>query len=110
MPTVDGPLEEGPFLAAAKSASTPQSRLTVVSGRTLSRQLPKSSQAVTTLLGSGVPLLLLVVGGVTWQVVGRALAPVEAMRTQVDAISTRDLDRRVPTSSGTDEVARLERR
>ncbi|MDQ3660028.1 MAG: HAMP domain-containing histidine kinase [Actinomycetota bacterium] len=105
-PTVDRPLEDGPFLAVAKPASTPRGLLTVVVGKTL-EPVTESSEAVTTLLGSGVPLLLLVVGAVTWHVVGRALAPVEAMRTQVDAISITHLDRRVPTSSGTDEVARL---
>ncbi|MDQ3767068.1 MAG: HAMP domain-containing histidine kinase [Actinomycetota bacterium] len=102
----DRPLEDGPWLAVARSASTSRGSLTVVSGRTL-ETVTESTQAVTALLGSGVPLLLLVVGAVTWHVVGRALAPVEAMRTQVNAISTSDLDRRVPTSSGTDEIARL---
>lgn len=105
VPNAD-PLEDGPFLAVARSASTSRGSLTVVSGRTL-ETVTESTQAVTALLGSGVPLLLLVVGAVTWHVVGRALAPVEAMRTQVNAISTSDLDRRVPTSSGTDEIARL---
>ena len=36
------------------------------------------------LLLVGVPLLLLVVGGTTWAVVGRALAPVERIRREVD--------------------------
>ncbi len=106
VPAGAGSLEEGPFLAVGRSASTPEGSVTVVSGRTL-ETVTESLGAVTSLLAVGAPLLLLVLGAVTWHVVGRALAPVEAMRAEVDAISTRDLDRRVPTSSGTDEVARL---
>jgi signal transduction histidine kinase len=41
--------------------------------------------------------------------VGRALAPVEAIRLTVADISATDLDRRVPEPSGGDEIARLAR-
>ncbi len=44
---------------------------------------------------------------VTWRVVGRALAPVEAIREEVEAISTEQLHRRVPDPPGDDEIARL---
>jgi signal transduction histidine kinase len=54
-----------------------------------------------------LPVLLLVVGGTTWQVAGRALAPVEAMRREVDEISSARLHRRVPLPAGDDEIARL---
>ena len=99
-------LEGGSFLAVAKQASTPRGALTVVSGRSL-EPVTESTRTVTTLLAAGVPLLLLIVAVVTWRVVGRALAPVEAMRAEVDAISSRELDRRVGTPSGRDEIARL---
>lgn len=39
--------------------------------------------------------------------VGRALAPVDSMRAEVEAISSRELHRRVPDPPGKDEVARL---
>jgi signal transduction histidine kinase len=58
-------------------------------------------------LAVGLPVLLLIVGAVTWWVVGRALAPVEAMRSEVERISTADLHRRVPVPAGRDEIARL---
>jgi signal transduction histidine kinase len=54
-----------------------------------------------------MPILLLVFGLVTWFVVGRALAPVEAIREEVDAISSSRLDRRVSDPPGHDEIARL---
>jgi signal transduction histidine kinase len=61
------------------------------------------------LLAIGVPLLLMVVAGTTWFVVGRALAPVEAIRAEVDAISATALHRRVPDPLADDEIGRLAR-
>jgi signal transduction histidine kinase len=54
-----------------------------------------------------LPLLLSIVGAVTWRIVGRALAPVDAMRREVDSITAGELDRRVPDPPGDDEIARL---
>jgi signal transduction histidine kinase len=57
----------------------------------------------------GVPILLLFVATTTRQMVGHALAPVEAIRTEVVRISDGDLGRRVPVTTSDDEVARLAR-
>ncbi len=100
------PFEDDPFLAVATSAATPRGQLTVIAGRTL-ETVTESSRAVVGLLAAGIPLLLVVVGAVTWRVIGRALAPVEAMRAEVEAISSRELYRRVPDPPGKDEIARL---
>jgi len=56
-----------------------------------------------------LPLLLLVVAGTTWRVVGRALAPVDAIRHEVEEISGTELHRRVPQPPGNDEIGRLAR-
>ncbi|MGW1723336.1 sensor histidine kinase [Streptomyces sp. NPDC002306] len=57
---------------------------------------------------AGLPLVLLVVGGVTWLVTRRALAPVEGIRREMAAITaSEDLSRRVPEPASHDEVARL---
>src|SRR5215218_4876231 len=61
------------------------------------------------LLAVGLPLLLAVVAATTWTVVGRALAPVEAIRAEVDAISAAALHRRVPDPPADDEIGRLAR-
>jgi signal transduction histidine kinase len=98
--------EDDPFLAVATSAESPQGSFTVIVGRTL-ENVVESGQAVTGLLTAGVPLLMVVVGGVAWRVVGRALAPVEAIRAEVEAISSKELHRRVPDPPGKDEIARL---
>jgi signal transduction histidine kinase len=79
---------------------------TVLVGRELDPPA-ESVRTATSALAVGVPLLLVVVGVTTWLVVGRALAPVEAIRAEVDEIGGSELDRRVPEPGGGDEVARL---
>jgi signal transduction histidine kinase len=94
--------EDDEFLAVAADAG----RYKVIAGRTLDT-VGESTSVVTNLLVIGLPILLAVAALTTWVVVGRALAPVESIRREVDAISSADLDRRVPTPPGTDEIARL---
>ncbi len=54
-----------------------------------------------------VPVLVLVAALLTYRVVGRALAPVEAMRRAVDRIEATDLSGRVTAAATDDEIARL---
>ncbi|WP_240776814.1 sensor histidine kinase [Nonomuraea basaltis] len=55
----------------------------------------------------GVPAVLLVVAAMTWFSVGRALAPVAAIRAKVADITARDLHQRVPVPGSKDEIAAL---
>ncbi len=96
------PIGDDEFVAFA----APAGRATVVFGRALD-QVSDSTEAVTGLLAIAGPVLLVLVGATTWFVVGRALAPVEAIRSEVDEISTAELHRRVPVPVADDEVARL---
>lgn len=98
--------EDGPFLAVAVAAATSNEDFAVIVGQTL-EPVDGTVRAVTVLLLGGIPLLLLVVGSVSMRVVGRSLAPVEAIRDEVEKISSRDLHRRVPQPSGGDEISRL---
>jgi signal transduction histidine kinase len=100
------PFEDGAFLAVAHEANGASGPWTVIVGRSL-EVVQEARGAVVRFLAIGVPLLLLVVGIVTWRVVGRALAPVDAIRAEVEAISSRELHRRVPQPTGKDEIARL---
>ena len=59
------------------------------------------------LVFAGLPALLGLVGFSAWLAVGRALRPVEAIRSELADITARDLDRRVPESGAGDEVDRL---
>ena len=104
---VDGlPFEDDDFLAVSAWAPTNDGRLLVVAGRSLDR-VSDSADAAVGLLLIGIPVLLVVLGWVIWYVVGRSLLPVEAIRAEVEAISSRELHRRVPAPAGDDEVARL---
>ena len=51
--------------------------------------------------------LTVLVGVLAWVIAGRALRPVEAIRTEVLAISGETMHRRVPVPAGRDEVRRL---
>ncbi|MBP1632831.1 MAG: Signal transduction histidine kinase, partial [Acidobacteria bacterium] len=54
-----------------------------------------------------VPVLVMVLALSTWLVVGRALRPVEAIRSRVAQMGAGDLDQRVPDPGTGDEVGRL---
>ncbi|MEV4750286.1 HAMP domain-containing sensor histidine kinase [Streptosporangium sp. NPDC049248] len=64
-------------------------------------------RALWGLLLPGIPALLLLVAVLTWLAVGRALAPVSAIRTEMADITANDLHRRVPVPRSRDEIARL---
>ncbi|WP_411158333.1 sensor histidine kinase [Streptomyces sp. CBMA29] len=67
-------------------------------------------RTTTVVMLAGLPVLLAVVGGVTWLVTRRALAPVAGIRREMAAITaSEDLSRRVPEPAAHDEVARLAR-
>lgn len=69
----------------------------------------KSVDAVTDILRVGAPLLSILVALTIWLTLGRALRPVESIRSQVETISGSALDRRVPVPKATDEIGRLAR-
>jgi signal transduction histidine kinase len=55
----------------------------------------------------GVPLLIGAVAFITWRATKKMLRPIETIRTEVEALSTTTLDRRLPEPTTGDEVARL---
>ena len=69
--------------------------------------IEQSVDAVRSGLLLALPLLVVTAGALTWLLAGRALRPVEAIRTEVESISGSTLDRRVPVPDSGDEVARL---
>lgn len=62
---------------------------------------------VTLLLTVSVPLVVLLVAGITWIVMGRALRPVARITAEVEDITADRLDRRVPVPASGDEIAAL---
>lgn len=97
---------DDPFLLVASDVEGAGDIERVIVGRNLETVI-EGRTALTIALAIIMPLLLLVVGLVTWLVTARALSPVDAIRAEVDAISSRDLHRRVPDPPGDDEISRL---
>ena len=96
----------GIFLVVATPAIGLGAQSLVIVGRTLD-DVRASTEALIALLVVGLPALLSIVAITIWKIVGRALAPVEAIRAEVDEISAGGLHRRVPEPAGRDEIARL---
>lgn len=102
------PNDDERFLVIAAGARGANGPIQVLLGRTL-EPVAEATALVGGLLAIGLPIMLAVVWITTWQVVGRALAPVERMRREVDAISAAQLHRRLAVPGTDDEIARLTR-
>ena len=68
-----------------------------------------SVHTLKTTLWWAIPGLVVLIGVIAWGVTGRALRPVETIRTEVTAITHASLDRRVSEPRARDEVGRLAR-
>jgi signal transduction histidine kinase len=91
---------------AAVALRTPDGTSYVVVARSL-ESVDAATASTTGLLVIGGLLVLLTVSGLTWVATGRALSPVEAMRSQAASISPDELGRRLRVPASDDEVARL---
>ena len=100
------PLDDDEFVAVAEGAQTSDGPRIVLVARALVDVLDTTT-VIIKLLIIGLPLLVAVVALTTWFAVGRALAPVEAIRREVDEISAAQLHRRVPQPKADDEIGRL---
>lgn len=103
---VDLPGGEHPYVVASDDADTDEGEYVVRVAVSL-EDVADSTSALVPLLAVGLPLVLAVVAGTTWVVVGRALRPVEQIRAEVAGMSDERLDRRVPVPAGRDELHRL---
>ncbi|MFJ9178400.1 sensor histidine kinase [Streptomyces sp. NPDC102360] len=104
--TIDGD-SAGFRFAAVEVEDTEYGDLTVHAGASLEAEQSAVNTALTSML-IGFPVLLVIVGGVTYLVTRRALRPVEGIRAEMAAITaSQDLARRVPEPDTHDEVARL---
>jgi signal transduction histidine kinase len=106
--TVNGRAADYRFAAIEVTDVTGRT-VTVHAGASLAARQSAVRTAAVAML-AGLPVLLLVVGGVTWLVTRRALTPVEGIRREMAAITaSEDLSKRVPEPAANDEVARLAR-
>ncbi|MFE2042175.1 ATP-binding protein [Streptomyces sp. NPDC059477] len=106
--TIDG--RSGDYRFARVEVDVPgQGTFTVFAGAPLATEQSAVDTALKVML-VGFPLLLGIVGGVTWLVTRRALRPVEDIRQEMAEITaSEDLTRRVPEPDTHDEIARLAR-
>jgi signal transduction histidine kinase len=122
LPAVTSPL--GPdFREVFRRVSTPP--LSAHEFRILARAVP-STNGINTLvvaknlddvtetvrilmlsLAISIPIAVSLLAAVVWWLMGRALAPVEAIRAEVSGMRGADLHRRVPVRSNDDEISRL---
>jgi signal transduction histidine kinase len=98
--------DHDPYLVVARGVTRDGADYTVVVAAPL-KQREEAVETVLFYLFAGIPLLLLLVGGATWVLVGRSLRPVERIRARVHGITAARLDDRVPVPRSGDEVARL---
>jgi signal transduction histidine kinase len=84
----------------------PSGPVTVHAAESLER-VNESVAVVRSSLLFGLPMMLGLVGFISWSIVGRALRPVDAIRQEVADITARDLSRRVPQPDADDEIGRL---
>ena len=94
------------FRVTVDQFPTSAGRVTVVAGESLGA----ANRAVATLTTGLLfmdPLVLLLAGVILWLMVKRAFAPIEAIRAEVDTISTSVRGRRVPVPPTGDEIGRL---
>jgi signal transduction histidine kinase len=104
--TVEVPNDDELFLAYVRDASSDVHRYRLIIGRTL-EPVAEATQLVARLLAFGLPILLILLAGLTWFVVGRSLSPVEQMRREMDAISATELHLRIERPAADDEIGRL---
>lgn len=94
-------------VSSVSVASTNLDRVVTLTATSSLQPVLAGVDALRGLLRFAIPLLVLVVGGMTWLVTGRSFRPVAAITNQVDRITGSRLDERVPVPNSRDEVAHL---
>lgn len=100
-------LDEDRYTVEVETAEGPDGQRYLVTVASSLEDAEDSLDALLPVLAVGVPLAVLFVAGTTWVVVGRALRPVERIRSEVAGISAAGLHQRVPVPPSRDEIARL---
>ncbi|WP_329428038.1 sensor histidine kinase [Streptomyces sp. NBC_01268] len=90
-------------------ATTPGGEARYVYGMTVLSDVDAATGAIGWVLLATTPPLIVLAAALAWAVTGAAMRPVGAIRTELDAVTARDLDRRVPEPPGGDEIALLAR-
>ena len=104
---IDGVTEPGHRgLLVARGVEGPGGTFTVIAAEDF-EAIERSTKVLGGSLAFGLPLLLVALGVITGLAVRRALAPVEKIRREIDAIGSENLGQRVERPATDDEIARL---
>lgn len=102
-PGQDGHADIDRVVVGGLGVNSPQGELTILVSGSLD-PVSESIAALVPVLILILPIVLVVVAGVVWVLTGRALAPVEAIRSQAEDIGAEALDLRVPVPDSGDEI------
>lgn len=105
--TVDSlPQTTAPFVIVVSSVQSSDGLVRIVTAQPLA-SVQSAAAALIALLSIGLPLVLVVVAATSYALVGRALAPVEAIRKRVAELTVADQDTQILVPDSGDEIARL---
>ena len=102
------PLSSHKFRILARAVPSTSGLNTLV----VAKNLDDVTESVRTLMLSlaiSIPIAVSLLAAVVWWLMGRALAPVEAVRAEVSGMRGADLHKRVPVRDKDDEISRLAR-
>ena len=102
------PLSDHEFRILARSVPTTNGMNTLVVAKNLD-DVTESVSILMLSLAVSIPIAVSLLAAVVWWLMGRALAPVEAIRAEVSGMHAADLHRRVPVRNNDDEISRLAR-
>jgi signal transduction histidine kinase len=98
--------DDDPYLLAVAGVDSSSGYFRVIVATPIAAQ-QESIRTALTLLLVGFPLLVVLVGVAMWFLVGRALQPVERIRTRVSEIRGSAVRERIPVPGSSDEIQRL---
>lgn len=101
-------VDDAGYRVLARPVATPDGPAVILVAASLG-DVEESTATLITSLVVAVPLIVVLLALAIWWLIGRTLAPVEAIRAEVSDIGATELHRRVPQPSGNDEIARLAR-
>jgi signal transduction histidine kinase len=101
-----GAVSQHPLEMVTRQVDTDRGELTVGAAAPVD-EVRRSVDAVRRALVIGLPGVVLLVIVVAWTLVGRALRPVEVIRSEVESITGSTIHRRVPEPGADDEIGRL---
>ncbi|WP_029137354.1 sensor histidine kinase [Nakamurella lactea] len=96
----------GPLRVVAVTAGPADNQQTVLVALQVG-DVNHSSTVLRTVLLIGFPVLVLVLAGIAWRVIGWALRPVERLRAGAERISGSDDDLQLPVPAARDEIRAL---